>query len=104
MINVREGSWIKLKKEWKSFKDICFFDLEDDPDFKKIRRNEILIGRTEGYGCETGCTIYSVYLYNKKTGDEKILHYDFGRDDAVRKAIQLSEEMNLPCILLKDWD
>jgi len=88
-IDLSEGSWIRVAQEWARL----------DGSKPETR----LEGRCEGYGCETGCTVYRLYIVSGEDERELPGSY-FGRDQAIRKAEELGEKNNVPVVMEKDWD
>ena len=68
--------------------------------------NEYLEGRCEGYGCDTGCTVYRIYHIKdgKTIGEELGKECYFMRNVALRDAAELGKQMNLPVVMRRDWD
>lgn len=82
-----DGSFVLLRGEWRKLDGSRF-----DPPAPRVE------GRSEPYGCETGCMQYCVYLIGQD-GEEKELARDFCTDPMVERAVREGEERGLPVVL-----
>jgi hypothetical protein len=94
-----KGHWIKVEKEW------CLLDGSKPEERPELR----IEGRCEGYGCDTGCIGYRIYLV--KDGESTELDFEFCPVEAVEMAEDYAREAAkeegleepLPVVIEKDW-
>jgi len=62
-------------------------------------------GLVEGYGCETGCTGYVMYVVSPDGSQTPAdSNFYFVRTEALDAAEELSKRLNLPVVMRADWD
>ena len=86
-----DGPFLRVAKEWRKLDGSKF-----EPPVPRIE------GKTEGYGCDTGCTVYVIYLVTEE--DEKEVCSEFIRSTAVDRAALEGDKLGIPVLLTHDWD
>jgi hypothetical protein len=93
-VDLPKSDYIAIDLEWRVLGS-------DEPE-----PEDLIEGRCESYGCDTGCTGY--VLYEVRGGQEKRIgdwgSFYFERDKAVKMAEEAARSRGLPIILRRDWD